>query len=322
MGKIGKIISPKIAGDFWVYWKARWIDPSLPKNIDRRQPTVVMTVAHGDGFMAAQRFAQRHSLPLVSFFQDWWPDMAEAHAWAKPVLDKQFRNLAGKSTAAICVSDGMKQALGHPSCVVLPPIAAKARRTTFSSASESPIKIIYFGNLAEYGPMLAEALGASLDKPSINLVVRGGEPRWPRDLVEAMRRSGNFLEFAPRSELGAWLDSADAFLVPMVFDSGMRRRMETSFPSKLVEFAQLGKPLVIWGPEYCTAVAWGRRTGAALCVTDPDAKALVSALDKMAKSAAERSALAVAAQKAAANELDPVKIQQDFRSILEEIFAK
>ena len=32
----------------------------------------------------------------------------------------------------------------------------------------------------------------------------------------------------------------------MVFDPKMRRRMETSFPSKLIEFSQFGKPLVVW----------------------------------------------------------------------------
>ncbi len=39
--------------------------------------------------------------------------------------------------------------------------------------------------------------------------------------------------------------SADAFLITIVFAPSIRRRMETSLPSKLIEFAQFGKPLII-----------------------------------------------------------------------------
>jgi hypothetical protein len=42
--------------------------------------------------------------------------------------------------------------------------------------------------------------------------------------------------------------------------------VETSFPSKLPEYAQFGKPIVIWGPEYCSAIHWGREGDRALCI--------------------------------------------------------
>jgi hypothetical protein len=42
-----------------------------------------------------------------------------------------------------------------------------------------------------------------------------------------MRENGRWLDFAPREEVDAWLASADAFLVPMVFDPAMRRRMDS-----------------------------------------------------------------------------------------------
>jgi hypothetical protein len=55
----------------WVLWKGRWIDEDLPTKVERDQKTIVGTVAHGDGVYAAQRFAKKHSLPLVVFFQEW-----------------------------------------------------------------------------------------------------------------------------------------------------------------------------------------------------------------------------------------------------------
>ena len=55
--------------------------------------------------------------------------------------------------------------------------------------------------------------------------------------------------------------------------------METSFPSKLIEFAQFGKPLVVWGPEYCSAEQWGEQNGLALCVKSYDVYELTKQLE-------------------------------------------
>lgn len=94
----------------------------------------------------------------------------------------------------------------------------------------------------------------------------------------------------------------------------MRRRMETSFPSKLVEYAQLGKPIVIWGPEYCSAVRWARTKDSALCVTDRSAASLVKALETVATP--EWARLADKAREAAANEFNPDRIQTVFVNAL------
>jgi glycosyltransferase involved in cell wall biosynthesis len=90
-----------------------------------------------------------------------------------------------------------------------------------------------------------------------------------------MFEKGLWKDFAPRNELDDWLAEADAFLIPMVFEAGMRRRMQTSFPSKLVEFAQFGKPLIIWGPSDCSAVDWAGNSKKALCVTEESPTALL-----------------------------------------------
>ena len=42
-------------------------------------------------------------------------------------------------------------------------------------------------------------------------------------------------------------------------------QMETSFLSKLPEYAQFGKPILIWRPEYCSAIHWGREGDRAIC---------------------------------------------------------
>jgi len=280
LGKIAQFggVFETLVNCAWVLWKGRWIDKDLPTTVSKSQKTIVGTVAHGDGFYAAQRFAKKHGLPLVVFFQDWWPDMAGVPTPIVKVLNKHFFSLARSCSLGICVCEGMKRALGGgDNLEVLPPIPAETTPLPLPasvSTLNGKFKILYFGNLDLYGPMLLEALRVFKGHPDIHLQVRGSNPKWPEDAKKEMRDAGLWLEFAPRLELNSWLQSADAFLVPIVFEEKYRRRMETSFPSKLIEFAQFGKPLIVWGPEYCSAIQWGELNHKACCVKTPDVQEL------------------------------------------------
>jgi glycosyltransferase involved in cell wall biosynthesis len=300
----------------WVLWKGGWIDADLPAEIAGDQKTIVGTVAHGDGFYAAERFAKKHGLPLLVFFQDWWPDMAGLPKPLVKLLDKQFMGLAKSCSLGICVCEGIKSALGGgENLQVLPPIPAETTqplKMVPSKKTDSKFKILYSGNLDLYGGMLLQALRFFKNHPAIQLQVRGSNPSWPDDAKKEMGDAGLWLEFAPRDELDTWLQSADAFLIPMVFDEKYRRRMETSFPSKLIEFAQFGKPLIVWGPEYCSAVQWARKNKSALCVTCSDSKKLVPALDFLSKSGEEFEKLASATRRASNEEFSSVEIQVIF----------
>ena len=108
----------------------------------------------------------------------------------------------------------------------------------------------------------------------------------------------------------------DTVLVVMSFDAALRRRMTTSFPSKLTEAMQLGLPVVIWAPEYCSAVQWARQGNRALCVTDPNPSVFRRALEELAASPAEQERLAKSAQDAAAGEFNPEGIQGQFMDAL------
>jgi hypothetical protein len=134
-----------------------------------------------------------------------------------------------------------------------------------------------------------------------------------------MRDAGLWLEFAPRLELDTWLQSADAFLVPMVFEEKYRRRMETSFPSKLIEFAQFGKPLIIWGPEYCSAVDWTTKIKSAICVTAIGAEELMSSVEKIKQSYFNPDYFPEAGKKSSQKKLDEVFIHNSLKTLLSKI---
>ena len=307
----------------WVLWKGRWIDKDLPSKVERDLKTIVGTVAHGDGFYAAQRFAKKHDLPLVVFFQDWWPDMAGVPRPFVELLDKHFLALAKSCRLGICVCEGMKSALGGGEHLqVLPPIPAE----TALSNELSPTKwggvrfrILYFGNLDLYGGMLLQALREFKDHPTIQLQVRGSNPNWPDQVKKEMRDAELWLDFAPRSELDTWLKSADAFLVPMVFEEKYRRRMETSFPSKLIEFLQFGKPLIVWGPEYCSAIKFSEEIDCCFCMTRCQPQELRRQLEVFFQMPHPKKKCAPSSLSASAKECNPSLIQKSFQSFLKKL---
>jgi glycosyltransferase involved in cell wall biosynthesis len=75
-------------------------------------------------------------------------------------------------------------------------------------------------------------------------------------------------------------EDADALFVPMSFATEDRANMEMAFPSKLADYTATGVPLLIYGPSYCSAVAWARENpGVAEVVeSEPDLAAAIARL--------------------------------------------
>ena len=289
------------------------------------RPQVIFTEAAGDGYHAAIRLAQRTGIPLLSRFSDWWPDLVPR--WVRDGEEARFRELYRASRIALCVSDGMKSALGkHPDSRLLWPIPGKTDVLRPNPKlgwvrEDRPFRILYSGNLREYAPMLQMALQVMRDHPFIRLEVRGMSPQWPAAFRNEMSRLGLYHEFAPREELERWLGSADAFLATSAFEASMRRLMETNFPSKLLEFARFGKPLVAWGPDYSTLIRWAQPGCRALCVTESDPLALQLALEKLAASKDEQQRLAGEASMAMRREFDPAVIQDQFLQAVRDVVS-
>ncbi|MBD2338954.1 glycosyltransferase [Calothrix sp. FACHB-156] len=294
-------------------------------NLGLEGKAFVLTVAHGDGCWAAQKFAQWHQLPLVTIFHDWWPDIPHVHQPLRQLLEQRFVQLYQKSNVALCVSEGMKNTLGsHPNSTVLYPLPAVLESNSVAkiptkSDKFPSLKVVYSGGLYDYAPMLAELLQVTKEDFQVQVQVRGDNPNWSADFCSEMRDRGLWLDFAPREELNQWLASADAFLVTMSFDPALQRRMETSFPSKLPEYAQFGKPLVIWGPQYCSAVQWGQKGDRALCITEEQPTALVKALERLNRSLEKQKYYARQARAAAKTEFNPHILQNHFLTAIKSL---
>jgi glycosyltransferase involved in cell wall biosynthesis len=291
--------------------------------IDDFQPDVVLTVAHGWWHIQARRVARELNLPLVSSFQDWWPDFPDVPVTFRPRVEQQFRRTCADSAVAICISDGMRRELGEPpNALVIYPVPSLRVAEDWRPDFKLPLRVVYFGNLYEYGTLIESALRALNGSDRVRLEVFGSSPLWTAEVEGYFRSRGLYHGFIPSNQLAKPLQSFQAVLVVMSFDAALRRRMITSFPSKMIDAMQLGLPVVVWGPEYCSAVQWARNGDRALCVPDPDPSTLRQAVEELAASPWEQERLAGSARDAAAGDFNPKHIQAQFMDVLQQAITR
>jgi glycosyltransferase involved in cell wall biosynthesis len=250
---------------------------------------------------------------LVSFFQDWWPDFPDVPLAFRSRVEREFRKTCAKSDVAICVSDGMRRELGQPqNGLVLHDAPSLTSGGNVPRDFQLPLRVAYFGNLSEYGPLVENALRALKDSQSVRLEVFGASPVWTSGAEDEFRSRRVYHGFVKPNELAESLRVFQAALIVMSFAASHRRRMITSFPSKLIDATQLGLPVIIWGPEYCSAVTWARNGNKALCVTDPNPLMLRESLEELAVSPSALRRLEKAASDAAATDFSQDRIQFQF----------
>jgi glycosyltransferase involved in cell wall biosynthesis len=283
--------------------------------------TVVLTVAYRSGCWVAQRYARRHRLPLIVRFDDWWPDIAALHIPARKQLERRFVELHHSADVSLCISEGMLKALGpHRNARVIFPIPdAEPLRSSTPNDSADDFRVGYTGNMFDYSDMLADLVRVTLQQTDVRIEFRG-RPRWPQALADEMRQRNLLHDFI---QAGAgfddWLGSFHAYLVVMFFDAAQRRRAETCFATKLVEYSRAGRPVVIWAPETSAVVQWAKKSGAALCVTDPDPRALLAALADLKRDKALQLELGARIGRAYATEFSPVRLQEQFLEALNSV---
>lgn len=293
----------------------------LKHYIQEKKPDIILTVAHNELFWLAQKMSQEFQIPLVTFFHDWWPDMAYVHSFARKLLATRFKQLYQQSQLAFCVSEEMRQALGeHPNAQIMFPIPERAEigKPLVNSEGEGKFTVIYAGNFSGiYGPMIQALCNSFSAISGLQLKLFGPKPDWQESLIQEVKVKGMYGGFVSR--LDQELSKANALLVAMSFNQLDKMRMQTSFPSKLVGYCQFGKPIIIWGPEYCSAICWGRQHQSAVVITSPVAEDLMKAIKELATQPEEQKRLGKKALEMAQGMFNQEKIQQQFVDSLTQV---
>jgi hypothetical protein len=278
----------------------------LPTSVHRAaktfRPDIVLTVAGSWNWtaMAAQSVARDLDVPLVGSFNDWYDYGAfKAHSCFRGPVERRFREFYQECDLALCTSDGMQGALGpHRNAHVLYPTGASLRHESHQyramhPAVDSPFTVLFGGSLGDwYGPMMESIISTHLSiYGTARFRVFGSLQTWSPTFDSFARANGIFLGQVPFNRLAIEASKADLLLLPMGFGKECFRVESTSFKTKFLDYLSFRRPILIWGPDYCTAVRVAREFDSAECVTSASPHECATAIERLARSPSRRKEL-------------------------------
>jgi hypothetical protein len=281
------------------------------------EPDLVFTIAGSWNWTArlAQRVAQQLQVPLVASFNDWFDFGVLMHPHFRTSIERAFRRFYRDCDLAFCTSEAILEALGpHPNVHVLYPIGTcmpetKRKFIPFTPGGK-PATVFFAGSLsAWYGPMLEELVRSNPDS-QLRFEIFGSHvhANWSRDFDSFARTVGVYKGQVNFDELRTHAEKADLLLLPMGFGDECAQTERTSFKTKFLDYLTFQKPIVVWGPQDCSAVRFAREFDAAECYTSPDAAGCVAALQSLARSSARQKELVANAHRMYHSRFEPSEI--------------
>jgi len=289
----------------------------------------IVTVAHGYSWLTAARLSATLGVPLHMVLHD---DCIATTGIAAPLrgyAERLFATALSAAATRFSASPGMQEhcraSYGVSSELLLPMRARDAIVFDAPPAADmrrgEPFTAAYAGSLsAGYVPVI-ERLWDSLRDSGGRLLI------FTADASPALRArltGADFHPFVSARDLPAMLrERADALFVPMSFAGSDAENMRLGFPSKLADLTAVGLPIVIAGPENCSAVRWARQhAGVALVVTTLADGSLADALIALANDEGLRGRLAREALRVGAICFDHHHAQQRFFAAMDGIAVR
>src|SRR5215475_9548270 len=321
---------PRLAARIADYENFIWpltANDALEEAVQRFQPQIVLTLAESGLSHIARKTAERHRLPLAGLFLDWFPVMKGhyGHALTQPILSRRYRELYAACDLAFCTSDGMQEVLGpHPNSHVIYPMPGR------HSVSQKPrpsstgkFCLVYVGSVQNfYGRMLCSLVEKIEATNDLEIVVVGPNADWPVGILERAKANGVYLGFKSPEQAADVMAGADALLVVMSFEKEHELFMRTSFTTKFLDYVAFGKPVILWGPKYCTPVRVARKHGGAAVVSISDADAVVALCRQIAEDTALKEKLSQEALQLHQTLFNPDRLQRVFVGEIEKLAAR
>ncbi|MEA5620679.1 hypothetical protein VB711_22965 [Cronbergia sp. UHCC 0137] len=303
------------------------VSPLILDKVLAYAPNAIVTVAFGNYSFVASNVARKLKLPLITFFHDWWPDLTPCRGMGKKLLDKRFFQIYQQSDLALCVCESMRRELGtHRNSIVLYPIPninPPKNLSTVTIQQTKQLKVVYLGWLGgDHGKIIQSLVDYFQIKSEdwLDLRVYGSTDGWNNATLDFAKSKGLY-RGSPKHgfEVQTVLSEADAFLVVLNFSQSLRRRVKTSFPSKILEYSYYGKPIIVWGPDDSSAVRFLKDHEAGLTVTSPEPANLIQRLFKLKSDIDERVKFSRAAKKLSESIFDPSSIHTQMLSAINRV---
>src|SRR5256886_6015200 len=318
---------PRLAAWVTDYENLVWpltTNQALETAVQRFQPQIVLTLAECGLCHIARKTAERHRLPLAGLFLDWFPVMKGhyGHKSTQRILSQRYRELYAACDLAFCTSDGMQEMLGpHPNSHLIYPMPGRHVVPEKAWPPRSgTFRVVYVGSVENfYGRMLCSLIERIEATSDLEIIVVGPNADWPKQLLDRARAKGTYLGFKPPEEAAEVLASADALLPVMSFEKEHELFMRTSFTTKFLDYVSFGKPVILWGPEYCTPVRVAREHGGAAVVSAADATAVVCLCRELARDTELNEKLSKQALQLHQTLFNPDRLQEIFVSEIEKL---
>lgn len=310
----------------WVTGYESLVWPLTPKReldaaIETFCPQVILTLAEYGLCHIACDAAKRYSLPLAGLFLDWFPTVHVSHGWAQRIVSRRYRELYAACDLAFCTSDGMKEVLGpHRNSHVIYPMPGSHRVAQQAWPPPSgKFRIVYVGAVqGAYGRMLRSLIGKIEATNDLEVIVIGPND-WPPDFLKYVEAKGLYLGFKPPEEAAKVLASADALLAVMSFEREHELFVRTSFTTKFLDYVAFGKPVILWGPDYCTPARVVRESGGAVVVSKNNPDLILSVCRQIADDGAWREQLSQQSRQLHQTLFNPDRLQNIFVSEIEKL---
>jgi glycosyltransferase involved in cell wall biosynthesis len=288
------------------------------------QPDVILTLAENGLCHIAHDAARKHRIPLAGLFLDWCPYMKGhfGHKITQPILSDRFRKLYQQCDLAFCTSDGMQEVLGpHPKSHVIYPMPGRHQIPPHSwPPTNGKFRLVYVGNAEQfYGQMLRNLVRKIENHLDLELVIVGPTSDWPKDEIARARENRICLGFMPPDKAAEVLVGADALLVVMSFEREHELFMRTSFTTKFLDYSAFGKPVILWGPDYCTPSRLAKRENAALVVEKEGPEGVIAAAKKLTDDPQEVDRLSAASRRLNQTVFNPDRLQGIFVTEMEKL---
>jgi hypothetical protein len=112
--------------------------------------------------------------------------------------------------------------------------------------------------------------------------IYGGAPSWSDEFEREARARGVYRGRVPFDELRSEAPTADILLLPMGFGEDHAVVERTSFKTKFLDYLAFGRPILVWGPSYCSAARTAAEFDSAQVVADPSGVACLLGLQALA----------------------------------------
>lgn len=290
-------------------WYSTWLMKTaaaqagqLPRLLKRFKPEAVLTVTHGFSWLTAARYATQHDLPLHLICHDDMPRFGQLLPGMNRWLDSQFGQVYRAAASRMCVSPFMCEAYreryGRDGTVLYPSRAADCPEYQAPperlTRNDHPFTVAFGGTINSSGYVRAlKSMATALERVDGRLLIFGpleaGAAR-----QSGLAHSNIHLQglVTSRGLMKRFRAEVDVLFVPMSFDSADETNMKIGFPSKLTDYTAVGLPLLIYGPDYCSASRWARENpGVAVVVNTEAPEALEYAVQSLASSPRDRLAL-------------------------------